>query len=255
MDALTDAQWAAYEKEGYLSLGKVADDAQLNALRDRIDKIMLGTADVDYDRMLMQLDTESGRYESLGPQTDGHKGPTLNYRKIEGLELDPLFRAWIQKPIFADACRRSYGRDVSFSVFRAMFVNKPAGHGTFLPWHQDRWTWLSKDPLLTVYLALDASDRSNGCVQVIPRSHGVLINPSQAAGFLTEDQTARECRPEDAVYLELEAGEVLLLHNWLLHSSDRNHSDRSRRAFSVCYMEADTYAGSPDETFPVVLPA
>jgi hypothetical protein len=37
MGALTDAQWAACEKEGYLSLGKVPDDAQLNALRDRID--------------------------------------------------------------------------------------------------------------------------------------------------------------------------------------------------------------------------
>jgi len=35
------------------------------------------------------------------------------------------------------------------------------------------------------------------------------------------------------VYLELEAGEVALLHNWLLHTSDVNRTPQSRRAFSV----------------------
>ncbi|MED5415867.1 MAG: phytanoyl-CoA dioxygenase family protein, partial [Candidatus Latescibacterota bacterium] len=52
-------------------------------------------------------------------------------------------------------------------------------------------------------------------------------------------------------YLELEAGEVVLLHNWLLHTSDVNRSKQSRRAFSVCYMEAATVANN-DATYPVV---
>lgn len=33
---------------------------------------------------------------------------------------------------------------------------------------------------------------------------------------------------------------MAILHNWLLHASDVNRSDISRRAFSVCYMDADT---------------
>ena len=40
--------------------------------------------------------------------------------------------------------------------------------------------------------------------------------------------------------LELDAGEVVLLHNWLLHSSGTNDTDIPRRAFSVCYMHGDT---------------
>jgi hypothetical protein len=52
--------------------------------------------------------------------------------------------------------RRVYGDDVPISSFRSMFFNKPAkaeGHeagGTTLPWHQDRWRHLDRDPRLTV---------------------------------------------------------------------------------------------------------
>ena len=40
--------------------------------------------------------------------------------------------------------------------------------------------------------------------------------------------------------MELEPGEAMLLHNHLLHASDINRTDISRRAFSVCYMDART---------------
>ena len=50
----------------------------------------------------------------------------------------------------------------------------------------------------------------------------------------------QHCPPEKVVHLELEAGEVALLHNYLLHSSDVNRSEVPRRAFSVCYMDANT---------------
>ena len=45
---------------------------------------------------------------------------------------------------------------------------------------------------------------------------------------------------KQTVYCEMEQGEAILLHNWLLHSSDKNASPQSRRAFSVCYMDART---------------
>jgi phytanoyl-CoA hydroxylase len=58
---------------------------------------------------------------------------------------------------------------------------------------------------------------------------------------LTPEEQAQEAAAANEVAsMELEAGEVVLLHNWLLHSSDVNRSSRSRRAFSVCVMDADT---------------
>jgi phytanoyl-CoA hydroxylase len=238
---LNHAQWAQYERDGYHRLGHVLGDAELVRMQQRLDAIMLGKADLDYNRLMMQLDGDSGRYEDIGAQTTGFKGATLNYRKMERLEFDPLFLEYIQHSIFREICARVYGADTSIRCYRAMFMNKPANKGSLLPWHQDRWTHLDRDPLITIWTALDPATKANGCLQVVPGSHRLgLINPEDPSGFLTAEQAARHCLPDANVYLEMEPGEVMLLHNCLLHSSDKNHSDVSRRAFSVCYMDAAT---------------
>ena len=238
---LSEEQWEQYFRDGYIRLGKVLDDAELQQLQSRIDAIMLGQADVDYGRMLMQLDSDTGKYEDAGAMSRGHKGATLDYRKIQDLEFDPVFLAFMQKPIFREVCARVYGGHTDIASFRAMFMNKPANKGTFLPWHQDRWSHLDRDPLITVWAALDPATKENGCVQIIRGSHAWgVINPGHGSGFLSPEQAAEYAPPEDVIYCELEPGEVILLHNWLLHSSDKNHSAISRRAFSVCYMDART---------------
>ena len=243
MNQLTDTQWAQYERDGFLKLGKQLSDEELATMQKRIDGIMLGDTDTNYDRMLMQLDSDSGDYAAAGVQSKGHKGRTLGYRKIQDLEFDPLFLSFMQRPIFEHICAHEYGPDTPIECFRAMFMNKPAHKGTFLPWHQDRWTSLDRDPLVTIWLALDPATIENGCVQLIPGTQRELINPSHDSGFLTKEQAAEYCTEDKRIYLELEAGEVALLHNWTLHGSDVNRSSQSRRAFSVCYMDGRTNGG------------
>lgn len=244
---ITPEQWAAYDRDGFLRLGRVLNDADLASLQRRIDDIMLGKARIDYDRMLMQLDSTSGAYNDAGPQTKGHKGATLGYRKIQELEYDPLFLAYMQRPLFREICARVYGPQVPVACFRAMFMNKPARQGTLLPWHQDRWTGMDRDPLITLWTALDPATKANGCVQLIPGSHKALVNPSHPSGFLEESQMGTHCPEEKAVYMELAAGEAVLLHNWTLHRSDVNRTDISRRAFSTCYMDARTVTKNNDK--------
>ena len=135
----------------------------------------------------------------------------LNYRKIQDLEYDDLFLAYMQHPLFRNVCSRAYGQDAPVASFRAMFMNKPAGHGHDLTWHQDRWTDLDRDPLVTVWTALDPSTIDNGCVKIIPGSHKWgLINPENASGFLNLEQKETLTREVEHVYLELEEGEVVL---------------------------------------------
>ena len=64
---LSHAQWQQYEREGYLRLGRCLTDDELAALQQRMDEIMLGTAPVDYSRMMMQLDRIPGKTDEPGP--------------------------------------------------------------------------------------------------------------------------------------------------------------------------------------------
>jgi phytanoyl-CoA hydroxylase len=248
--AESSIDWDTFHRDGYVRLGRLVGD-DVRQLQDRIDSIMLGDADVDYAKLMMQLDAPSGEPSDLGEQTLGFKGPSLGYRKIEGLEVDELFRARVQRPEAATICRHMYGDGVPIATFRSMFMNKPAEAGTPLAWHQDRWAWLDRDPLVTVYTALDAATEANGCVHVIAGSHHSVVNPWDDSAFLEEAHYEEHCPPDREVTLELEPGDVVLLHNWLIHRSGVNRNDTPRRAFSVCYMDARTRTTS-GSGFPLV---
>tara|TARA_R110002072_G_scaffold59158_1_gene150682 strand:+ start:21635 stop:22429 length:795 start_codon:yes stop_codon:yes gene_type:complete len=239
MNHITEQQWQDFDTQGYLRLGKIVPDETVASMKKRIDEIMLGEANLDYDRMLMQLDSVDGAYDSAGEQTRGHKGRTLNYRKIQLLERDPVFLAYMQLPIFAEAARHFYG-DLAVAVFRAMFMNKPAGGGTVLPLHQDRWRALDRDPKLTIYTALDEANEENGCVEIIPGTQHEILNPKHPSGFLTPEMAQEFEQHPGRFSLVLEAGEVVLLNPWTLHASGVNRTNSPRRAFSVCLMDART---------------
>jgi hypothetical protein len=251
---ISQTDWAFYETNGYLKLGKLLSDQALGGLQARIDAIMSGKAPLDYDRLLMQLDSASGKYNDAGEQSLGFKGPTLNYRKIQNLELDPLFEEYIKLPVFRELAKKVYGQNTPVACFRAMFMNKPSHQGTLLPWHQDAWTHLGRQPEITLWTALDPATVANGCVEVLPGSHKYgRINPQHPSGFLTEAQIEQFCPAGEGqgTFLELAPGEVVLLHNLLLHRSDVNHTPISRRAFSVCYMDGRTVASNGETYTPL----
>ncbi|HVF10058.1 MAG TPA: phytanoyl-CoA dioxygenase family protein [Abditibacteriaceae bacterium] len=246
--SISVAQWERYERDGYLILGKLLSDEEVATLQKRLDDIMLGKAPVDYNRMVMQREGESGQYNQQGIQDKGFKGATLNYRVVYALEYDPLFLEYIQRPIFHEICQRVYGPETGIATYRAFVMNKPARGGSDLHWHQDRWTFLDRDPLITVWTALDAATVENGCLQIIKGSHRAgVINPSAESGSITPEQAAQHCPAARIVHIELRPGEVALLHNWLLHASAINHTDAPRRGFSTCYMDARTQDTRPLE--------
>ena len=235
-ETISDTQWQTFQDLGSVRLGRVVTDEELEELRRRIDEIMLGTAPVPYDRIMMQLDTRTGRHEDMDPQTKGHKGATLAYRKMQGLEFDPLLLAYMQKPLFHHICQRAYGKGTPVTTFRAMFMNKPALQGTVLPWHRDYFRQMDRPPEITIWLALDNATSENGCIQVLAGSHH-LYSDDNATLLLDEEQTEEVLGEHTPETLECSAGHAILLHNRLLHTSDVNPTSDPRRAFSVCYMD------------------
>ena len=246
---LTDNDLKAYQDEGYVRLGRAAPVEEIEGLCQRIDDIMLGV--IKYEDMLMQLCPSAGNPE-LSRQTKEFKGSSLKYRKIQDLEKDPLFLAYMQKPLFRDLTRKIIGEEIS--VYRAMFFNKPAEQGVTINWHQDGaggWS-LSIPPKITVWTALDPTTVANGCLQIIPGTHKSII--PEKGDRLSPEEIEVHAPDGKRVYLEMERGEVVLLHNFTLHRSEVNTTNRPRRAFSVCYIDAATRHLPSGTGFPGIFP-
>ena len=217
-------------------LGPCATAAARAALIARVDALMDGAA--PRDGMFFQHDAPTGAYDDL-PVGRGWIGPSRAYRKIEGVERDPVVRAWIENSLFARVARATIGAEVVLG--RAVVWTKAAAGatpgGTELPWHQDGGNFwgLSAQPTVTLWTALDDAPIASGCVELIPGSHhGGLATP--AGGTIPAALT--DARP--AVTVPAAAGDVVLLHNLVWHRSRRNHTAQPRRALSIVLMPAST---------------
>lgn len=228
---------AHYREHGYARLGVLVPDAVLAPLRARIDAIMLG--DVPNDQFFFQADTDTGKYEDL-TFGKGYQGRSLRYRKIEKLEKDPLFFAYLQHPTFAPLVRAVTGPDVS--IYRALVFNKAAETGgSTLPWHQDGGLFwgVDRNPELQLWTALDDVPLGGGCLEVMPGTHHAgLVRP--IGGVVPAEAALAADAETRAVPLPAKAGEVILIHNHMWHRSRRSTSGLPRRALTVCYLPAAT---------------
>ena len=250
IDVLTEAEWERFGRDGYLPLGPVVGGPDLEALRRRADDFALGH--VTNPNVQMQLDS-GGAYDDLPDAVEQFADGTLRYRKIQGLQTDDLFSNLLRHPTFTEVCARQYGPHVPISLFRAMVMNKPAGQGTDLPWHQDGgavWA-LDRDPLVTVWVGLDTATPENGCMEIVPGSHrlGLL---TWSGSTISDEAATRLCSATSVVPLPVEEGHAVLLHNWLLHRSGVNTSPMPRRAFTCCFLDGRTRNNLTGDLFPLV---
>ncbi len=231
-----DETLAAFERDGFARLGRVLDDAGLEALRERACELMLGR--VTYPGLFFQLDASSGKYEDA-PLGLGWQGPSLDYRKLEKLEQDPRFFAWLSNPLFERIARAQIEGGVV--LYRAILFNKGLRGGSDIPWHQDAGKlWgLSREPELQIWTALDDAPLDGGCLEFLPGSHrGELATP--LGGVVPAQHVASADAARRSVAVPVRAGEALLIHNRVWHRSGRGQAGRRRLAFSVCYMDART---------------
>ena len=225
---------AEFTTRGYARLGRVVSDETLAALGARVDDLM--NARLPHDGFFFQRDSPTGRYEDLA-FGEGWQGPSSDYRKIEKLEIDPLFRAFIGNLLHERIARALIEGPVA--LYRAVLFTKSAGGGTALPWHQDGGAFwgVSPAPFLQIWTALDDCTLDGGCLEVLPGSHlDGLATPQ--GGVIVKEALRRADADGRAVPLAARAGEAILIHNHLWHRSGINRGGRRRSTLSVCLMTA-----------------
>ena len=133
--ALTGEQLDRFHADGYLPLGALMSADELESLRRRTDDLTAGR--VPPGRVGFQLDEKWRRtgYDSTGY---AYAGPSDGYRKIGGLEWDPVFYPVIAGAAMLEVIHQLIPQPLA--IHRAMILMKPAHGGTALGWHQDTGT-------------------------------------------------------------------------------------------------------------------
>jgi len=226
----------AWKRDGYAVIRGVADAETLAALRARFDDLVAGR--VPDPGLFFQRDAPSGEYADV-TFGSGYEGPDVAYRKIERLERDPLFLAWLENDLFRRIAAAAIG--VPCTLYRATVFAKAARTGSETPWHQDGGLFwgLDRPPCLQIWTGLDDADATSGCLQVVPGSHHDGLASPQG-GRVPEALVAGRDAVGRAVWVPAQAGDVVLLHNMTWHQSGPNRSDRPRRAFTVSLLHRET---------------
>ena len=132
------------------------------------------------------------------------------------------------------------GSDIG--LFSSHFIAKEPRTGRPTPWHEDGAYWDGKfdrfDELVTVWLAIEPSNLSNGCLRVIPGTH---LN-EQASTYESIDAEANTFAEgiagvdeSRAVDFELEPNEASLHHAKIIHGAEANDSDTWRVGYAIRY--------------------
>ena len=118
---------------------------------------------------------------------------------------------------------------------------KPAKNGLPSPDHQDNYYWAVKGSnALTLWIALEKSNRNNGCVHYYDGSHkyGILNHEdSFAKGSSQKISDTNFLRKFNISYPELEPGDVIVHHSLVVHGSSKNISKKSRKGWTIQFKD------------------
>ncbi len=156
------------------------------------------------------------------------------------LVFDTSFLTYARNDTILDMVAQLIGPDIA--LWNSSFFAKPARVGTRTPWHQDGEYWPIR-PLATcsVWIALDDATPENGCLRFLPGSHKRAELASHHFNDASDialplELDAQHVDETKAVDLTLKAGQMSLHDVYLMHGSEANRSECSRRGMTLRFM-------------------
>uniref|UniRef100_Q020L8 Phytanoyl-CoA dioxygenase n=1 Tax=Solibacter usitatus (strain Ellin6076) TaxID=234267 RepID=Q020L8_SOLUE len=214
----TPGEIARFNRDGYLKPIPIFTTAEITEIRRYFDSLLAQT---------------------LAAGRDSYSISTahLAHGRVYDLLTDPRLVARV---------RDLLGEDIV--AWGSHFFCKMPGDGKRVAWHQDASYWpLTPSKAVTIWLAIDDASVENACMRYIPGSHllGHLtyrLSETDEANVLNQTVEGVE-QLAPAVDVELQAGEISLHSDLLLHGSEANNSSRRRCGLTLRYCPADVTAG------------
>ncbi len=220
-----------FQQDGFLVFQGLLSDQELAALRHDTDlAIQKKTPPIQFDQVSSET---SAAVSDLYKTFDGKIFRRLDrvidrggaFERIVFGPLAVAFAAILPPPV--SVCLNRHN----------MVMLKAPRNPVRVEWHQDAPIWNEGVyEHVSAIIAIDDFRSDNGCLEVVPGSHRL-----PPLGFGDDHFRAVRARYEEliqgkSIKVDLRAGDAVLFHGMLLHGSEGNLSEYSRRSLTVgCY--------------------
>lgn len=243
---------AAYARDGYLVLEGFADAASCALLRRRVADLVAA-----FDPSEHRVAFSSGRQSHAAAAYFRESGDKVRFFLEEGAvapdgsldrpkgravnkighalhDLDPVFAPVSRDPRLAESAHDLGLADPVLA--QSMVICKQPEIGGEVDLHQDA-TFLHTRPVSVTgfWLALEAADRENGCLFVLPGGHrqGLKRRFHYADDDLVMETLDAAPFEGREICVEAPEGTLVVLHGLVPHRSGPNLSPRSRLAYAL----------------------
>jgi phytanoyl-CoA hydroxylase len=224
---LTPEQIETYREQGYLALRSVFGPEEVTELQRVTDEFVERSRAVSEHTDVFDLEP-------------GHTAAAPRLRRLKAPHRQhPAYDRALRNEAVLTAVRQLVGDGVRFQNTKLNL--KSPEFGSPVEWHQD-WAFYphTNDDVLAVGIAIDDMLLENGCLMVVPGSHrGPVLDHHQDGVFA--GAVVPGTFTEQAVPIELRAGDISIHHARLLHGSAPNRSQRPRRFLLFEYAAADAW--------------
>jgi ectoine hydroxylase-related dioxygenase (phytanoyl-CoA dioxygenase family) len=242
--ALTQEQIDSFWTNGFLRVGQVLDEEEIELLRQ------------EYDHEFELARAGHGSFRNLAiDHTDDletkNKAEKQMLQIMQMCERNIHFRRLVYHPRILDVIEDLIGPNIQ--LFHDQALYKPAYHGGPVHWHQDNAYWrCTPSNLVSAWLTLDDVDIDNGAMQFLPGTHLTPVGHerSQSSSALL-DSSGQIKDESQKVVVDLPAGGIAIHHCQTLHYTAPNTTSRQRRAFAIHFMTPGTRSLRSGETLHV----
>jgi len=212
---------SSFKKNGFLHLKKFLNSSLLEELRHEIERYII--------EKVPHLEAKDVFFDN--PE----KPDTL--KQLHRMEQDPFFEDYRSHPLWIETATFLLDEPVEPAMGVELF-NKPPKTDHVTPPHQDNFYFcLVPAKVLTIWVALDPVDTSNGCIRYVAGSHLNGLRNHEKSSTLGFSQTITDFGPidlEKEVSIVAEPGDALIHHGNTIHRAGSNKTlDRHRRGFAM----------------------
>ncbi len=207
-----------FEENGYLVIRNLINEETIVGYQKIYNDFISGKIDVGANRRDLKGEDKNSKSESITQiMVPSQHFPTLQdsayYQKI----------SQIVQTLMGD------DMEIDFD----MFINKLPQSNAITPWHQDCAYWIEMPDkrAVSAWMPLDEAKLDNGCMWYVPASHKLPMR--KHASSAKNGALVCEGNENEAVYIELKPGSVVLHHGATAHYSRGNTTNSQRRAMIV----------------------